>query len=277
MTISTAILIACIAVATASAAGGAFAMWFGLSHRRLQVLLSVVAGAMAGIAVLDLLPHAIDAMKAGTEAACEHEHHGHDHGSVHSIRSAMIWMIGGFMAMYMLERFVCFHHHDSDQVQCVHSDHGHSLSWVGAVAGLSIHAVLAGMGLGAATVLEEGSGTPWPGLALLIAILMHKPFDGLAIVSLMKRDGRSTGLIWLANGAYAAVTPIGVVLAWIWAGGHTEPAWAGPTLAVTAGILLCIALADLLPELQAHTHDRLLLTAALLAGLGIACAASFLH
>ena len=40
------------------------------------------------------------------------------------------------------------------------------------------------------------------------------------------------------------------------------------TLAFSAGTFLCIALSDLLPELQFHAHDRWKLSAALLAGVG---------
>jgi zinc and cadmium transporter len=44
----------------------------------------------------------------------------------------------------------------------------------------------------------------------------------------------------------------------------------GCALAFCAGTFLCIACADLLPELQFHSHDRLKLTLALAAGLGVA-------
>ena len=41
-------------------------------------------------------------------------------------------------------------------------------------------------------------------------------------------------------------------------------------LAFSAGTFLCIAMSDLLPELQFHQHDRGKLSAALLLGLGVA-------
>ena len=44
------------------------------------------------------------------------------------------------------------------------------------------------------------------------------------------------------------------------------------TLAFSAGTFLCIALSDLLPELQFHAHDRLSLSVALLAGVGLMAA-----
>ncbi len=48
-------------------------------------------------------------------------------------------------------------------------------------------------------------------------------------------------------------------------------------LAFSAGTLLCIASSDLLPELQFHHHDRGMLSATLLAGLGVAIAAAQLE
>jgi zinc and cadmium transporter len=43
-------------------------------------------------------------------------------------------------------------------------------------------------------------------------------------------------------------------------------------LAFSAGTFVCISLSDLLPELQFHDHDRVKLSAALLAGLALAVA-----
>jgi zinc and cadmium transporter len=44
----------------------------------------------------------------------------------------------------------------------------------------------------------------------------------------------------------------------------------GAAMALAAGAFLCIAAADLLPEVQFHSHDRVLLSTSLALGLGIA-------
>ena len=41
-------------------------------------------------------------------------------------------------------------------------------------------------------------------------------------------------------------------------------------MAMAAGAFVCIAAADLLPEVQFHSHDRVLLTTALAMGLALA-------
>ncbi|MCP4758534.1 MAG: ZIP family metal transporter [Planctomycetes bacterium] len=270
------ILLACALTAAASILGGLIPLCFRISHRWMQVLLSLIAGVMAGVAAVDLLPHAIEGM---TEIGGHGHGHGHDHGHYEASGAhlAMLWAVGGFLGMYLLERFFCFHHHEQGEGGCSHAGHGHTMSWVGAATGLSVHALLAGIGLGAAILLEGGEGVVWPGLGMLLAISLHKPFDGLAIVTLMNRDHRGVGARWAATLLYAAVTPVGIALAWLIGGETNIESWAAPAVAVTAGLLLCIALSDILPELQYHTHDRLLLSGALVVGLLIAVAASYLH
>jgi zinc and cadmium transporter len=260
-----AIFLACAVTAAASIIGALVPLCMRITHRWMQVLLSLVAGVMAGVAVLELIPHA-------AEGLAHAGHGGHDHGGV---SDAMLWVVGGFLAMYLLERFVCFHHHETDEGGCAHAGHGHQVSWIGAAAGLSVHAVLAGLGLGATILME--SAAVWPAAGLLLAIVLHKPFDGLAIVTLMTRDNRSGRARWTAAILYALVTPVGILLAWVIGSGVDVEVWAAPVVAITAGILLCIALSDILPELQFHSHDRLLLSTALVVGLWIAWLAASLH
>jgi zinc and cadmium transporter len=61
--------------------------------------------------------------------------------------------------------------------------------------------------------------------------------------------------------------------------GRLEPAAArglnAAALAFSAGTFLCIALSDLLPELQFHEHDRLKLSLALLGGFALMAATAF--
>ena len=63
--------------------------------------------------------------------------------------------------------------------------------------------------------------------------------------------------------------PLGVALFTIGLGQLSPVAasgWTAVALAFSAGTFLCIALSDLLPELQFHSHDRFKLSLALLAG-----------
>jgi zinc and cadmium transporter len=51
----------------------------------------------------------------------------------------------------------------------------------------------------------------------------------------------------------------------------------GCALAFAAGVFLCISLADLLPEVTFHTHDRFRLTTFLLLGVGLAYGIGFIE
>ena len=113
---------------------------------------------------------------------------------------------------------------------------------------------------------------------MFIATVVHKPADALTIVSLMLRAGAPRPLAHLVNLAFALMIPCGVVLFFLGIQGLSPTAAASITaaaLAFSAGTFLCVALSDLLPELQFHAHDRLKLSASLLAGLGVMAAATF--
>ena len=120
---------------------------------------------------------------------------------------------------------------------------------------------------------EHGLGAAAWGVFL--ATVVHKPADALTIVSLMLRAGVPRGRAHLVNLAFALMIPLGVALFFAGAGRLGPEASASltaATLAFSAGTFLCIALSDLLPELQFHAHDRLSLSVALLAGVGLMAA-----
>jgi zinc and cadmium transporter len=260
--LTTLIVVQCVLILAVSLVGGWIPLRLGSSHRSMQVALSFVAGTMFGLAMLDLLPEAIHA------------------GSVSgmSVSTIALWVVGGFLAIFLLERFVCFHHHElpDEASGCGHQPH--SLSWVAAGFGLSLHGLMAGVALAASILLGSGGHVAIPGLAMLLAIVLHKPFDAMSLIALMTVAGRSRRARMLANGLFSLVTPLGVVIG-IWLGGNSEapPHWLGPALGFAVGMFLCVSLSDLLPELQFHRHDRVLLSLALVAGLGVAWLAGQFH
>ncbi|MEQ8846617.1 ZIP family metal transporter [Botrimarina sp.] len=258
----------CVAIVAVSVAGGLLPRWLPMTHRRTELVVSFVAGTMLGVAALHLLPHAL--ATAGPDSA--------------SPARVMRWVLGGFLAMFLIERFFCFHHHDledSDQAEthepsashgCGH-DHSHSehsLSWSGAAMGLTLHSLLAGVAL-AASVRHAPDGAWIAGLGAFVAIVLHKPLDAMTITVLMRHGGWSAGAQAVANALFAAAVPLGVALYHL---GVAPPGEGGPSfaagLAFSAGVFLCVAMSDLLPELQFHDHDRVALSLALVAGLAVA-------
>jgi zinc and cadmium transporter len=115
------------------------------------------------------------------------------------------------------------------------------------------------------------------GLGTFLAVALHKPLDALSITSLMAAGGWKRSDIRIANGVFALMCPLGALafvfgLAELFA---QQQIIVGCALAFAAGVFLCISLADLLPEVAFHTHDRVRLTIALLAGILLAWAIGF--
>jgi zinc and cadmium transporter len=280
----------CGLVLIASLAGGWLPILVRLTHTRLQIAISLVAGLMLGIALLHFLPDA-------------NEH-------LQSLDRTVAWMLSGFLAMFFLQRFFHFHHHDlpeGDPEDCCHDehvaeahdhshehDHGHhdhehhhphehhhahtlaeksaqQLSWVGTALGLTLHSLLDGLAM-AAAVEASALGHGLAGFGTALAVILHKPFDAMAVTTLMTSGGSSRFSRQLLNVLFSLATPLGVALFYLGANhiADSNVVFLGCALAFCAGTFLCIASSDLLPELQFHSHDRMKLSVALLLGVGIA-------
>jgi zinc and cadmium transporter len=279
MTPTTLVIVYCVLILLASLAGGWLPLWVRLTHTRMQLATSFVAGLMLGVGLLHLLPHAFHETK--------------------SIDLCALWLLGGFLAMFLIQRFFHYHHHDvpaeapEDHAGCCPAnhrtqavleprDHDHftladqsarHLSWIGAAVGLTFHTLINGIALGASVEAEaQGGSGVLLGLGTFLVIFLHKPFDALAIGTLMAAGGWSRPARHLVNAAFALVIPVGVVLFHLGASQYTEAGhvFLGSALAFAAGTFVCIAASDLLPELQFHAHDRFKLTMALAAGLAFA-------
>jgi zinc and cadmium transporter len=299
MSTTSVLLVYCLLILLASLVGGLVPLIVKLTHKRMQLAISLVAGFMLGVAVLHLLPHALMTIEPDLAAR---------------------WLIIGLLSMFFLERFFCFHHHDApaenppvdahdhneatphteqphDHNTCSHhvastlgEAQEHRLGWGGAAVGLTIHSIIAGVALaaamGAQTFAEasgdvlsgglSGGDVGWPGFAVFLVIVLHKPFDSLTLGTLMAAGGWSVASRHLVNALFALAVPLGALLFQfgIASTNFDDSQAIGVTVAFSAGVFLVISLSDLLPELQFHHHDRGKLSAALLLGVAMAWATS---
>jgi len=289
----------CVCIFVCSLLGGLAPQVMQLTHRRMQLMMSLVGGLMLGVALLHLLPHSIA-----------------EQGSVDR---AVLWTLGGLLTMFLLIRVFHVHAHEhgdvSDATGHAHGhdeahghrhDHGHGhshahshdhgvgcdaqhapavekhhLSWVGLAFGLSLHTLIDGLALGAAVAAESHAFHGWAlyGFGTFLAVALHKPLDALSITSLMAAGGWSHRAASTANVIFSLMCPLGAlafvfgVSRWV----DAQSLIVGCALAFAAGVFLCISLADLLPEVTFHTHDRTRLTTFLLLGVGLAWAIGFLE
>jgi zinc and cadmium transporter len=282
----------CALIVAVSLLGGMLPMSTVLNHTRLQVYLSFSAGSMLGAAFFHMLPEAARL------------------GSAETIH----WSAVGLLALFFLERFFSFHHHEPphrgsghdheaqrgvsthrravDVAQDSSSSHSHDhrvgsasvdvLSWGTATFGLAVHSLVGGVALASAIAADFGE-RKWVGASgwgVFLATVVHKPADALTIVSLMLRSGVPRRLAHLVNLGFALMIPLGVVFFSLGLGQLSPGAasrFTAIALSFSAGTFLCIALSDLLPELQFHQHDRLKLSTGLLAGFCLMAATSTLE
>jgi zinc and cadmium transporter len=278
MTSTGLLIVYCLLIFAASLVGGWIPLVIKLTHQRMQLAVSLVAGFMLGVGLLHMFAHAAK--------------------MVPSIDTVLIWLLVGFLVMFFIERFFCFHHHDVDEVRAVeaaahgqepphehkhdhehaHGLHDHALTWSGAAVGLTLHSIIAGIALAAAVGADAHLAGPGKlaGFAVFAVIMLHKPFDSMTVITLTTVGGWSTAFRHAINGLFALAVPAGALL---FALGfdqaiESSPSFVGNALAFSAGTFLCVSMSDLLPELQFHHHDRVKLSVALLLGLALAWGAA---
>ena len=245
-----------------------------MTHTRIQVVMSLVAGFILGISIFHLLPHGLERIPGP-----------------HAGETAVIWMMVGIVVMIFMLHVFHFHQHDfsgeaSDHHHHHHHHaHGNSTTHSGSVLsvalGLGLHTVTEGIALGTSiqVALLDKDLAVLPGMAVFFAILLHKPLDAYSILSLMKSDGHSRRSRRAANIGFApSLSHCGFASFWgVGAFSWEEGTIIGYILAFAAGAFLCIALSDLLPEIHFHSHDRGKLIASLLIGIGLSYALFFIE
>ena len=77
----------------ASLAGGWLPLLVRLTHKRMQAAITFVSGVMLGVGVLHLLPHALL--------------------SLDNVDAVAQWTLAGVLAMFFVQRFFDFHHHEA--------------------------------------------------------------------------------------------------------------------------------------------------------------------
>ena len=168
-------------------------------------------------------------------------HHGHAHGG-----DLLPWLfvLLGAMGVYLFEALF-LRTHDHDDV------HRHRAVGVAAMAGLSVHALTAGVSYGLAHHSLGG------GHSLLVAILAHKGFETFSLANVFQLAGLRRGVIagWIF--AFACVTPLGYLL------GDALADYAGGSgfvllNALAAGTFLFVCMGELLPEVFHHREDSVL-------------------
>lgn len=191
---------------------------------RVVSFLAFAAGVLFGAAFFHMLPEAFHA--GGYEA--------------------FFWAPGGFVLLFLLERFVLVHVCE-EPPDC--EDKAHHTIGLTAFLGMSVHTLFDGVALGSA--VAEGVG-----MMAFIAIVAHKVPSSLSLAAILKSEGRSAKSTLLFAGAYGLMVPLGAGLYFALAAAVHLETFAAGALAFSAGTFLYIAVSDLLPHVNRHGKDR---------------------
>lgn len=208
-------------------------------------LTSFAAGVLITIAVLDLLPEAF--------------------GTVPNIKMAAWAVMLGILLVFLMEKSgLWFHHHDGT--------HGHKPPISGIFWGDALHNFIDGFAIGAAFLLSKEAG-----VLTAVAVGLHELPKEMADFMIYLRSGYSNLKTLLLNLTSSLVAVLGGVSVYLSRGWITN--YEGYLLAMTAGMFLFIALADLIPEMhesmeEAGGKNKIVWLAVFAAGLGVGIVSS---
>lgn len=219
------------AAALSTVAGGLLALRL---HRELSTLIAFTGGIVVAVALFDVLPESLASLDNG--------------------RNVLGVVGAGFLAFFVAERILVLHHRDEPEQARAHAH-------VGALgaAGLSVHSLIDGLGIGLAFHVSTGTG-----LLVFLAVVSHDFADGMNTVSfvLFQSDNRKQALRWLSLDALAPL--LGAVIG---SQVSISERGLGYVLALYAGFFLSMGATDLLPE--AHSHPSWRRVALTIAGFAI--------
>ena len=207
--------------------------------RDLTTAIALTGGVVVAVALFHVLPEAIEAIDDPQRVGL---------------------LVGaGFVFFFLAERALVLHHRDdADQI------HAHAQVGAFGAAGLSLHSLIDGLGIGIAFGLSTETG-----LLVFLAVVAHDFADGLNTVSFVLRQSgdRRRAIRWLAIDAAAPLVGAAVGSAL-----SISEQNLGALLAVYVGFFLFMGATDLLPHAHQHPSGRRVLLT--LAGFGAVLAIS---
>ncbi len=219
------------AIAAAVAGGGLLPIGLSVARRHLPALLSFSAGIMLGAAALHLLPETYHALP----------------------RTAGLWILAGFLFLYLFEKFVTVHICEALDCEVHHIG-------ISAFVGLSLHALTEGIALG------TGMLTAGIGYIVFVSIFLHKFPAALALSSVLVHENYRKRNIFLLQGLFFLMVPLGAILVNILQS-RIQSDFLGAALGFSTGTFLHISLSDLLPEVHRSGYHKTRALVAFLLGL----------
>lgn len=237
-------VVAALFLLVSGVVGGVLPQYIKLSDRGLHRFLALGTGMLLGTIFYHMLPEALAGQAAAT------------------------FVLVGLLGVFVVERLIFarpgrHHAHGEGQGGGLEGDHsGHELIGVTAFAGLSVHALMVGLGL-AAQLADPDARVP-----LLTSLLVHKLSEAFSLSTIFLLAGYARPKALLMMIIFACIEPFGVLMGSI-ALGVLPTGWEGGAAGLAAGTFLYVALCDLLPEVFHRSDGRWASLAMLVIGIAL--------
>ncbi|PCI21300.1 ZIP zinc transporter [Candidatus Wolfebacteria bacterium] len=193
------------------------------SHESIYQLISFSIGTFLGVVFFDLLPESIELLSPSV---------------------AMLYVLAGFLFFFLLTRYLYLHHHHHhEDDKC---DHPHvDASGIMVLLADVLHNFIDGIIIAVAFIVDVNLG-----IVTTIAVLLHEFPQETSDFFVLIHSGFSRNRALLYNFLVSLSTLVGALLAYFLVA--PLQSLIGPVLAISAGTLLYVAAADLMPQIQAH-------------------------
>src|SRR5438094_6123479 len=169
-------------------------------------------------------------------------------------RSAAFLILLGYLIIHFFEHTVTPHFHFGEEThhdQFVRGHHGYSV-----LLALIIHTFFDGIAIASGFIVSN-----WLGWVIFLAVFLHKMPEGFTISSVMLASGRSRRIAWGASVLLGAATFAGVLTMALF------KRHVGIGLPLSGGVTIYVAASDLVPEVNREPGGKMALV--VLLGVGI--------
>jgi ZIP family zinc transporter/zinc and cadmium transporter len=152
----------------------------------------------------------------------------------------------GYLTIHFFEHTLSPHFHFGEEThhdEFIHAHKGYSV-----LLGLLIHTFFDGIAIASGFIVSN-----WLGWIIFIAVFLHKVPEGFTISSVMLASGRSRGFAWGTSVLLGAATIAGVMTMALF---RHQVSFGLP---LSAGVTIYVAASDLIPEVNQETGVRMAL------------------
>ena len=152
-------------------------------------------------------------------------------------QNAAYLVLLGYLIVHFFEHTVSPHFHfgeETHEAEFVHTHKGYSV-----LLGLLIHTFFDGIAIASGFIVSN-----WLGWVIFLAVFLHKIPEGFTVASVMLASGTSRGTAWGASALLGAATVAGVLTMALLR--HQV----GFGLPLSAGVTIYVASSDLMPEVN---------------------------